>query len=177
MQAAQYNYLYTDYLGTPQIALNNQGQQTWKGTSEAFGKVILNTNNTIIMNLRFPGQYFDIETNTHYNGFRNYNPTTSRYIQRDPLGLNAGINLYAYTYNNPLRYNDPYGLLSMDTIFGFIHNNTGREPSDNFVNGAAGFGDGILSTMSFGLISGNRIRKWSDIGNVDTCSSNYTKGR
>jgi len=38
-------------------------------------------------NPRFPGQYFDKETNLHYNYFRYYEPETGRYISPDPIGL------------------------------------------------------------------------------------------
>jgi RHS repeat-associated protein len=59
--------------------------------------------------LRFPGQYYDKETNLHYNYFRDYDPQTGRYIESDPVGLNAGINTYTYVDSNPLRYFDPIG--------------------------------------------------------------------
>jgi RHS repeat-associated protein len=38
-------------------------------------------------NLRFPGQYFDKETNLHYNYFRDYDPVLGRYEQSDPIGV------------------------------------------------------------------------------------------
>ena len=57
-----------------------------------------------------PGQYFDQETNLHYNYFRDYDPTTGRYIESDPIGLRSGPNTYAYVGNNALRWMDPFGL-------------------------------------------------------------------
>nr|WP_269750001.1 RHS repeat-associated core domain-containing protein [Pseudomarimonas arenosa] len=32
--------------------------------------------------MRFPGQQFDRETGLHYNYYRDYDPSTGRYIQR-----------------------------------------------------------------------------------------------
>lgn len=53
---------------------------------------------------------FDKETNLNYNYFRDYDPNTGRYVQSDPIGLDGGINTYAYALNNPLKYSDPDGL-------------------------------------------------------------------
>jgi len=44
-------------------------------------------------NLRFPGQYFDAETGTHYNYFRDYDPSTRRYVQSDPMSVAATANM------------------------------------------------------------------------------------
>lgn len=61
-------------------------------------------------NLRFPGQYYDLETGLHYNYYRDYDPQTGRYIESDPVGFSGGISAYLYAYANPLRSYDPLGL-------------------------------------------------------------------
>ena len=43
-------------------------------------------------------------------GARYYDPATGRFLQRDPIGINGGLNVYAYAYNNPPLYIDPSGL-------------------------------------------------------------------
>lgn len=40
---------------------------------------------------------------------RDYDPTTGRYLQADPLGLVDGASLYNYARQNPGRWTDPSG--------------------------------------------------------------------
>ena len=40
---------------------------------------------------------------------REYDPTTGRYMQADPLGLVDGASVYGYALQNPGRYTDPRG--------------------------------------------------------------------
>ncbi|WP_245538712.1 RHS repeat-associated core domain-containing protein [Thiobacillus denitrificans] len=88
---------------------NQAGTVVWKANYEPFGKATV-TINTVENNPRLLGQYFDRETGMQYNYFRGYDPTTGRYIEADPIGLQGGMNLYAYVEGNLLSYVDPNGL-------------------------------------------------------------------
>ena len=72
------------------------------------------------MNLRFPGQYWDRETQSHYNFHRDYRPDAGRYLQSDPIGLQGGMNLFAYVEGNALSNLDFDGLVrwSAQTVGG-----------------------------------------------------------
>ena len=49
-------------------------------------------------------------------GARYYDPSTARFLQRDPIGLVGGVNVYGYVGNVPTRRVDPHGLFD-DTHF------------------------------------------------------------
>lgn len=109
------NYLHTDHLYTPRFATNTTGQVIWRWEGEVFGSDVANDDvdgdgQVLVMNLRFPGQYYDAESGLHYNYFRDYDPSTGRYVQSDPIGLEAGLNTYGYVGGNPLLWSDPFGL-------------------------------------------------------------------
>jgi len=70
-----------------------------------------------------PGQWFQSESGLHQNWMRDYDPTTGRYIQADPLGLVDGASVYTYASSNPMRYIDPKGLA--DFAVGFEFDATG----------------------------------------------------
>ncbi len=105
-------YVHNDHLGTPQAITDENQIIVWQAEYDPFGKATVTTE-TITNNIRFPGQYFDQETGLHYNYYRYYDPQTGRYIISDPIGLQGGLNTYAYVRGNPLSYSDPYGLAAI----------------------------------------------------------------
>ncbi|NCA81452.1 MAG: RHS repeat protein [Opitutae bacterium] len=54
----------------------------------------------------------DLGRGHHLMRNRLYNAALGRFLQRDPLGLAAGANLYAYTGSDPVNAIDPFGLSS-----------------------------------------------------------------
>ena len=107
-------YIYADHLNTPRVITDNTNKVVWRWDSDPFGTDVANENpsglGSFSYNLRFPGQYFDKETGLHYNYFRDYDPSTGRYVQSDPIGLKGGINPFAYVSASPLAFVDPFGL-------------------------------------------------------------------
>ncbi len=49
-------------------------------------------------------------------GERWYEPDIGRFVQRDPVGLAGGRNVYGYCLNDPLRYVDPEGLINDNSM-------------------------------------------------------------
>lgn len=107
------HYVYSDNLNTPRAITNTTGQVVWRWDGEPFGATPANENpsglGVFSYGLRFPGQYFDVETGFHQNRWREYDPKLGRYLQSDPIGLAGGLNTYLYADGNPLSKVDPSG--------------------------------------------------------------------
>ncbi len=105
----------SDHLGTPRKITNKDNILQWSWNNiEPFGDNEPVSNSNIEFNFRFPGQYYDKETKTNYNLFRDYNFSLGRYVQSDPIGLSGGLNSYVYIDQNPLSYFDINGLKKFD---------------------------------------------------------------
>lgn len=108
------HYIHADHLNTPRVITNASQQIVWRhDQAEPFGNNPPDENPSGLgafeFPLRFPGQYFDRETNLHYNYYRDYDPSIGRYAESDPIGLLGGLNTYAYVDGNPLSWFDPDG--------------------------------------------------------------------
>jgi RHS repeat-associated protein len=80
----------------------------WRARIDAYGTTRVDIGQGLHQPLRWPGHYWDTETGLHDNRFRTYSPELGRYLQSDPIGIEGGLNLYAYT-NNPLNAVDLRG--------------------------------------------------------------------
>lgn len=95
---------------------NQSGVTVWSATYDAFGKATIDPSSTVTNNLRFPGQYYDAESNLHNNWMRYYDAGGGRYLTSDPTGLHGGVNMYAYAEANPVAFADPKGQWILGTL-------------------------------------------------------------
>lgn len=125
--ASTITWLHYDDLGTPVKGTNGAGQLVWTAGYDAaaqFGATLISypqangqgqgqpgtAGYVPTINLRAPGQYFDAETNLHYNDRRYYDPATARYLSRDPIReTDPNQSLYGYALHNPVNVTDPTG--------------------------------------------------------------------
>jgi RHS repeat-associated protein len=101
--------IVTDLIGTPNELVDEQGHVAWRARSTLWGITTWTADSTAHTPLRFPGQYFDAESELHYNYYRHYDPETARYLSPDPLGLTPAPSPITYVHN-PITWADPLGL-------------------------------------------------------------------
>jgi RHS repeat-associated protein len=108
--------VYSDHIDTPRMITKAADQAivwSWHA-AEPFGMTQPNQNpnnlGLFTFNQRFPGQVFDSESGLFQNWHREFQSLTGKYLTSDPIGLQGGINTYAYVSSNPLGAIDPEGL-------------------------------------------------------------------
>lgn len=115
-------FVQCDHLGTPREIHDAAGQRLWVENSSAFGLMQPSEQGrpqngfdgtAFRQNLRFQGQYFDIETGISYNRYRYYDPQAGRFLSKDPIGLLGGTNKAVYPAN-PASFTDALGLQATD---------------------------------------------------------------
>lgn len=101
-------HVHTDHLNRPIAMTDGTKAEVWRANFLPFGAV-----SSIIgaasLDMRFPGQWFQLEAGFHHNWHRTYDPTTGRYLQPDPLGMPDGPARWAYVRSAPTMYADPTG--------------------------------------------------------------------
>lgn len=106
---------FTDDLGTPLLQTDLTAAVTWRAEYEPYGNVYaMRTGARGDQSLRFPGQqvvFVNAENDEEsYNIHRWYRSGWGRYTTADPVGLQGGMNLFAYAGDTPTVAADPYGL-------------------------------------------------------------------
>lgn len=184
------HYIQPDNLGTPRTVIEPQRDVPvwqWLSKSEPFGNTPPDTDpdgdgSLLSFEMRLPGQLYDSESDQTYNYFRDYEPSTGRHPQSDPLGLRAGISTYGYVFSSPLVWSDPLGLSAKDkgafigcAIGGGIGSTVGAA-GGGVVGGAAGLscGPGAVACTPAGA-GGGGLLGWT-VGGAIGCASGATTG-
>ena len=102
--------LLPDALGSTVALGDNTGTLQTQYTYEPFGYVT-QSGQANSSSYKYTGREDDGSGLDYYRA-RYYHPRLQRFVAEDPIGLEGGINYYAYSYNNPVIWKDPFGLLS-----------------------------------------------------------------
>jgi len=91
--------------------VNEQGAVVAQYTYDAFGATITQSgSHASHFPHRFSTKYHDLETGLYYYGRRFYDPLWGRWLNRDPIEEDGGLNLYAFVLNDPVNWIDLLGL-------------------------------------------------------------------
>jgi RHS repeat-associated protein len=105
--------VHVDHLNRPIKMTTSTKASVWDAVWQPWGNVHTVTG-TAVLDARFPGQWFQLETGLHYNWHRSYDPTIGRYTQPDPLGFVDGPSVYGYARGAP------QALVDRDGRFAFV---------------------------------------------------------
>jgi RHS repeat-associated protein len=178
-----------DHLGTPRVVIDravDKAAWNWPITDEPFGSSGPNEDVDLdgrryIFDMRFPGQRYDALTGLFQNGWRDYDPSSGRYIQSDPVGLAAGVSAYAYVGGNPASSIDAHGLSEGGFLIGCAIGG-GIGSTIGATGGAAGgaiggvaCGPGALACSPAGFVAGGTAG-WVAGGGVGCAAGGYVGG-
>jgi RHS repeat-associated protein len=101
--------ILSDHLGSPRLIVNTSTGATVEEIDyDDFGNI---TNDTSpgLTPFGFAGGIYDKDTGLLRFGKRDYDPNTGRWTSKDPVQFAGGLNLYAYSQDDPVNLVDPAG--------------------------------------------------------------------
>ncbi len=103
-------FYHQDGLGSVTDLTDSTGATAKSYSYDAYGNV-LESPGTVDQPYTYTGREFDAESGLNYYRARHYDPSTGRFLQKDPIGIFGGTNnLYQYAGGNPISLIDPLGL-------------------------------------------------------------------
>jgi RHS repeat-associated protein len=129
--ASTVKFYHGDHLGTTRFMTDATGAAIQSSVYSAFGMRVSGTNHRYgydgawgYQSHSFDEVPFGMDPDTAFPflhvGHRYYDPSTGRFLQRDPIGIRGGTNVFTYVDNVPSRYVDPFGLFSFESaVVGF----------------------------------------------------------
>jgi len=106
-------FYHFNHQGSTLAMTNTAGEVVAAYRYTPFGKIAGQSEGLKDNPFTFIGAYgvMDEGGGLYYMKNRYYDAVTGRFVQKDPLGIAAGLNLYGYVANNPLNRIDPRGLI------------------------------------------------------------------
>lgn len=106
-----HNFYHADGNGNITYMLNSSQSVVANYRYDPFGNTISKSGSLANANLyRFSSKEIHVNSGLYYYGYRFYHPNLQRWLNRDPIGEEGGINLYGFVSGNPLISYDAFGL-------------------------------------------------------------------
>ena len=120
-------YFYDGFGNVGQVVDRADNSIVARYEYDAYGNTTVSAGSASLDNpYRFSTKAVDNETGLLYYGYRYYSPKLGRWISRDPLQEQGGLNLYEYCNGNPVDGMDQLGLVNWGVVgrgtVGFIAN-------------------------------------------------------
>lgn len=103
------HWYHSDLVGSVRVLSDALGERAVVYRYSAFGELKVLLGEDVFNLWRYTGRRLDTALGTYDYRAREYDPKVGRFLQRDPLEMIDGTNLYSYVANNPLGYTDPFG--------------------------------------------------------------------
>ncbi len=114
-------YVASDAMGSVTAILDEDGNVLERRSYDAFGEMTCMapdgspvTESPTGVDVGFQGQVRDEVTGLYQMGHRWHSPGLGRWISRDLIGLNGGLNVNTFADNTPNSRSDPFGLSTWD---------------------------------------------------------------
>jgi len=107
-------YAVKDHLGSVDALVDANGQLAASYTYDAWGNILSHFRTLELPNFSgrylFQGREYSVATGLYNFRARWYDPETGRWLSKDPIGLEGGLNLYVFCDDDPMNFMDPFGL-------------------------------------------------------------------
>jgi RHS repeat-associated protein len=111
VRASGANWAHYDGNGNVVLLTDGAGAASARYAYDAFGRLKSSSGPAAEANrYRFSTKPQERAAALSYYGYRYYAPSYGRWLSRDPIEEDGGINLQQFVYNSPLNYVDPNGL-------------------------------------------------------------------
>ena len=105
-------YYGTDHLGSTILMTDETGEEVWTGAVTPFADE--ESTEGLEERVKYTGKDLDEDTGLYYFNARWYDPLNGRFITEDPV--RDGLNWYIYVSNNPLKFVDPTGFITLSVF-------------------------------------------------------------
>jgi len=166
-----------DQIGTSRFMTNAAAQTARRAVYTAFGELVMADDGhgqpAAVSRYGYAGAW-GYETGLDDNGEpdlpplpfihvgeRWYDPSSGRFLQRDPIGIEGGLNVYSYVFQHPTLFYDPDGELPVWVHEGFISmtGGSGRTFADRWGDRLAGTNHPPGVATGAGLVAAGRVPK------------------
>ena len=98
-----------DQLGTVRDQIPLQGSGAAAFDYDPYGKLTAQSGSSV-SEMSYAGLFYDANSGLYLANYRAYDPQSARWVSKDPIRENGGLNVYSYVGGNPLSLVDPLGL-------------------------------------------------------------------